>query len=80
MKSTTFQLHGKTYTISRDDVFRAARAVPPELVTKFYVEIDGRRFPPTQLVRVAVTTRDAPYSANARSILTRLGFTVKSLR
>ena len=80
MKSTTFQLHGKTYTISRDDVFRAARAVPPEPVTKFYVEIDGRRFPPTQLVRVAATTRDAPYSANSRSILTRLGFTVKSLR
>ncbi len=80
MNSTTFQLHGKTYTISRDDVFRVARSVPPEPVTKFYVEIDGRRFPPTQLVRVAATTRDAPYSHNARSILTRLGFTVKSLR
>lgn len=80
MKTTTFQLHGKTYTISRDDVFRAARSVPPEAVMKFYVEIDGRRFPPTQLVRVAAATRDPAYSHNARSILTRLGFTVKSLR
>lgn len=80
MKSTTFQLHGKTYTVSRDNIFRAARSVPPEAVTKFYVEIDGRRFPPTQLVRVAANTRDAAYSANALSIVTRLGFTVKSLR
>ena len=80
MKSTTFQLYGRTYIISRDDVFRAARSVPPEPVTKFYVEIDGRRFPPTQLVRVGAGTREAPYSANARSIVTRLGFTVKSLR
>ena len=80
MKSTTFQLKGKTYTISRDDVFRAARSVPPEAVTKFYVEIDGRRFPPTQLVRLGAGTPNATYSANSRSILTRLGFTVKSLR
>ena len=80
VKSTTFQLKGKTFTISRDDVFRGARSAPPEAVTKFYVEIDGRRFPPTQLVRVGANTRDATYSANSRSILTRLGFTVKSLR
>ncbi|MBI3320629.1 MAG: hypothetical protein HYZ89_08645, partial [Candidatus Omnitrophica bacterium] len=80
VKSTTFQLKGKTYTIKRDDVFRAGRSVPPEAVTKFYVEIDGRRFPPTQLVRVGASTPDATYSANSRSILTRLGFTVKSLR
>lgn len=43
--------------MSREDVFRAPRSVPPAPVTKFYVEIDGRRFPPTQLVRVAAGTR-----------------------
>ncbi len=80
MKTVTFQLHGHSYTISRDDVFRAARSVQPEAVMKFFVEIDGRKFPPTQLVRLAAHTRDAAYSANARSILTRLGFAVKSLR
>ena len=76
----TFTLHGRTYTISRDDVLQAARSVSPAPVTKFYVEIAGRRYTATQLIRAAVGSREPAHSTNSRSILTELGFTIRSLR
>jgi hypothetical protein len=72
---TTFTLHGKTYSISRDDVLRIARSVEPDLIDQYYVEVHGRRFPPTQLVCLAAETSTRPHPRNSRSILERLGFT-----
>ena len=80
MDSVTFTLHSRTYTISREGVLRVAREAWPERVRDYYVEIDRRRFPPTQLVRLAARTHDAPHSHNSRSILTRLGFAVQHPR
>ena len=78
----TFRLHGDTYKISRDDVLRAARTAAPDSIaaTGYYVEIDGRQFPPTQLVHLAARTRTRPHSHNSRSILARLGFTAHPAR
>lgn len=80
MKTVTFVLAGQTYRIGRDDAFRAARSGDPPAITKYFVEIDGRRYPPTHLVHLAARTRGRPHPANSRGILTSLGFAVKSLR
>jgi hypothetical protein len=78
--TTTIQIQGRDYTISDDDVRRVARAHAPGPLVGYYVEIDSRRYPPTQLIRHATGTRDRFNSANARSALTRLGFIVRVVR
>ena len=77
--TVTFTLHGETYSVSRDDVLRVARTATPDPIAaaEYYVEIEGRQFPPIQLVRLAARTRTHPHSRNSRSILARLGFTAR---
>lgn len=77
---TTIQIHGAEYTISDGDIRQVARAHAPGSIVGYYVEVEGRRYPPKQLIRVATGTRDLFNSANARSALTRLGFVVRPAR
>lgn len=77
---TTIQIQGRKYSISEDDVRRVARAHSAGSIVGYYVEVEGRRYPPKQLIRVATRTRDSFNSANARSALTRLGFVVRAAR
>lgn len=78
--TTSIQIQGRDYTISDDDVRRVARLQAAEPLVGYYVEIDSRRYPPKQLIRLATGTRDRFNSANARSALTRLGFVVRAAR
>ena len=68
-------IQGKDYEISDDDIRRVARTHNPERLVGYYIEAEGKQFPPTQLIRLATGTR--VYSTNARSALTRLGFVVR---
>ena len=74
----TIQIAGNQYTLTPDDILRAAKSAHPDRIDTFYVEIGGRRFPPTQLIRVATGTLNRVYSFNARSALIRLGFDVRA--
>lgn len=78
--TTTIQIQGRDYRLTVDDVRRIARLHAPEPLAGYYVEIDSRRYPPKQLIRLATGTRDRFNSANARSALTRLGFVVRAVR
>ena len=78
-RTTTFLIHGKKYEISDDDIRSVARIHNPESLVGYYIEVEGKRFPPKQLIRLATGTRDTFNSANARSALTRLGFPNKSV-
>jgi len=75
----TIRFQGEEHRLTHDDILKAAKQEPPEQITTYYVEIDGRRFSPKQLIRIATGTRKPFNSANARSLLTRLGFHVKAL-
>lgn len=77
---TTIQIQGREYRVSDDDVRRVARANAPGSIVGYYVEVNGRRYPPKQLIRLATGTQDVFNSANARSALTRLGFVVRAAR
>lgn len=79
-KVTTIQIQGKEYQITDDDVLRAVRSNAPDPIVGYYVEVDGKRFPPKQLIRLTTGTRDRFNSANARSALTRLGFMIRAAR
>ena len=69
---------GHTFAFTNADVLTATRGVPPERITRYYVELHGRRFPPKQVIRLVTGTRRKFNSANARSALTRLGFVIKA--
>jgi len=79
-RTTTIQIQRRDYTISDEDVRRVAQAHAPEPLVAYYVKVEGRRYPPKQLIRLATGTRDRFNSANARSALTRLGFIVRAVR
>ena len=74
----TIRFRGETHTLSHDDILRVAEREVPGKITTYFVEINGRRFPPKQLLRAATGTRKPFNSASARSLLTRLGFQVHS--
>jgi hypothetical protein len=72
------QIRGVVYQISAEDIRRVARTNAPDSIVGYYVEVDGTRYRPKQLIRLVTGTRDAFNSTNARSVLTRLGFVVKA--
>ena len=51
-RTTTLQIQGKAYEISHDDIRRVARTHNPERLVGYYVEVDGKKFPPKQLIRL----------------------------
>jgi 5-methylcytosine-specific restriction protein B len=70
-----FTLRGNIYNKTRQDVEKAMKGVPSEQINKYYVEVNGNKYPPKQVLaeslglgRVEFTTMDAS------SILRRLGF------
>ena len=76
-RTTTIQIQGKEYEVREDNIRRVARTHNPERLVGYYIEVEGKKFSPKQLIRLATGTRDAFNSANARSALTRLGFVVR---
>jgi hypothetical protein len=71
----TFTVAGKPVTLERRAVEEAVAHLLPEPVQEHYVVIDGRRYPPKQVL-VALTDLDrADFTTHqARRILKRLGF------
>jgi len=78
-----FTLRGAVYDIGKDDVFKAVEGVEPEPFTrrsKYYVEMDGRRYPIKQVIGLVTGLPRVAFTAmDAYRILTRLGFEVKVL-
>ncbi len=79
MRQTTMQFSGEEHTFTRADVLEAARGVTPDRIVLYYVELHGRRYPPKQVIRLVTGTRKRFGSPNARSALTRLGFTIRAV-
>jgi hypothetical protein len=69
---------GRRFTLSRDDVERVARGIDPEPIDVLFTVVDGRRFPPKQLVEALTGLDRADFNSHqARSLLVRLGFVVE---
>jgi hypothetical protein len=74
------RIKDEVYSISREDVIAAAKGEAPRRLNSYYVEVEGRRFPPKQLLRAATKTKAAFVSATAVSALQKLGFEVVRLQ
>jgi hypothetical protein len=74
-ETATFQISGRQVSIAPEQVEEAVRNDLPEPIQKHYVIVEGRRFPPKQvLVRVTGLDRADFTTHQARRILKRLGF------
>ena len=77
-REVSMTIQGEEYTISAEQVREVARNNVPKNIRDFYVEVEGKRFPPKQLIHLVT---EAPYqsfnSQNARSVLTKLDFVVR---
>ncbi len=74
----TIIIKGGRYEISAERIRQIAGDYAPDSIRDYYVEVEGKQFPPKQLIRLATGTRDPFNSQNARSVLTKLGFSVKA--
>lgn len=66
---------GRGFDLTSRGVARAVRAVDPEPIASHYVVIDGRRFPPKQVIGHVTGLDRADFTSHqARRTLLRLGF------
>jgi len=75
-----FKLRGNDYSLTKQDVEKAMRDVPPEPIRQYYIVVNEEKYPPKQVLakslglgRVEFTTMDAS------SILRRLSFKLNRL-
>ena len=70
------QINGQRFELDPQQIVRAVSRALPEPIVNHYVVIEGRRFPPKQVITLATGLDRADFTTHhARRILRRLGFT-----
>jgi 5-methylcytosine-specific restriction enzyme B len=72
----TTRIGSKTYDITREDVLAVAQREGPRRVNSYFVEIEGRKYPPKQLLRGIVGAEENFDTGVAVRTLKNLGFSV----
>jgi hypothetical protein len=75
----TIRIKDEEHVVSADDIVAVARRESPRRLNAYFVEIEGQRFPPKQLLRGAIRTTATFDTGVAVRALRALGFTVVSL-
>lgn len=73
------RIRDEEHSLSHDDIIAVARTEAPRRVNAYFVEIEGRRFPPKQLLRSATRTSKSFDTAVAIRALRAVGFDVVRL-
>lgn len=73
------RIKDEEHLVSADDVIAVARRESPRRLNAYFVEIEGRRFPPKQLLRGAIRTVQPFDTGVAVRALRALGFEVVAL-
>jgi hypothetical protein len=76
MAAKAVQISGQQFDLDPRRIVRAVSRALPEPVRDHYVVIEGRRYPPKQVIALATGLDRADFTTHqARRILRRLGFT-----
>lgn len=76
MTAKAVQISGQQFDLDPRRIVRAVSRALPEPVRDHYVVIEGRRYPPKQVIALATGLDRADFTTHqARRILRRLGFT-----
>jgi len=73
-------IRGIEYEVSRNDIVTAAQTTSPEEIRHWYVEIEGLRYPPKQIVAEALGLRRLDFTtSDAKRLLENLGFSLERI-
>ena len=76
-----FTIFGEDHDITKEKVIKAVEGKAPELIDrrhKFFVSLEGRRYPIKQLLARAIDRSNSEFTAQyAQRILRKLGFSVE---
>jgi hypothetical protein len=76
MAARAVQISGQRFDLDPRRIVRAVSRALPEPIRDHYVVIEGRRYPPKQVIALATGLDRADFTTHqARRILRRLGFT-----
>ncbi|CAN5714485.1 hypothetical protein BH20ACT23_BH20ACT23_23250 [soil metagenome] len=65
------------FDLEADEITRSLENILPDPISDHYVVVNGRRFPPKQVIGLATGLDRADFTTHqARRVLSRLGFTV----
>jgi hypothetical protein len=78
-KPVRIQIKDEEHLLTPEDIVAVARREAPRRLNAYFVEIEGHRFPPKQLLRSATRTTKAFDTGLAVRALKALGFKVVSL-
>ena len=77
---TRFILRKNAYEYAKEDFERALIGVEPESIRQYYVEINGKKFPPKQVIAFVLGLGKVEFTTmDAANILRRLGFKLRHL-
>jgi hypothetical protein len=72
----SFTISGQEFELDYDSVTESVRDLLPDPLQEHYVVVNGRRFPPKQVIFQATGVDKADFTTHqARRVLKRLGFT-----
>ena len=75
-----FTIHGTRFEIGREDVIKTLEKTEPGRITKYFVEIDDKRYPIKQVLSEVLGIHLVGFtSMDAFRVLEKLGFKVKAL-
>lgn len=71
----TFRIAGTSFSLDRSTIVDCASDLLPDPLREHYVVVEGRRFPPKQVISCATGLDRADFTTHqARRVLRRLGF------
>jgi 5-methylcytosine-specific restriction protein B len=77
---TRFILRNNTYEYRKEDIETELIGVEPEAIRQYYVEINGKKFPPKQVISQVLKLGKVEFTTmDAANILRRVGFKLKQL-
>lgn len=75
-----FTIRGKKFDLTKEQLLKAVKSEEPRKITKYYVEMDGKRYPIKQVIELATRLHLVDFtSMDANHVLTKLGFVVHSV-
>jgi hypothetical protein len=81
MSEIEFQLGGKQYKLSHAQIEEAMHYASPRALDKYFVEVNGKRYPPKQVLSTVLRLQPLSFTTvAANGILERLGFEVHNVR
>jgi hypothetical protein len=77
---TRFILRGKAYDLTKEDVEKGMIGIQPEAIRLYYVEINGKKYPPKQVLSTILGLGKVEFTTmDASTTLRRIGFKIKQI-